>query len=150
MITCSLPPHPSIEANCAAFKFISRRCGAAMFALLDFDWELTPRQWGTMVQTCMFRDDEKAPERLEQTDMEAVYELLTDVAVDALAPDGLTAFLARGTAPDGRGTSAEPVRVTLPKLQSQQLLPFIWLELSEKAMGSLMLSSRARRRGRQQ
>ncbi len=73
-----------------------------MFALLDFDWELTPRQWGTMVQTCMFRDDEKAPERLEQTDMEAVYELLTDVAVDALAPDGLTAFLARGTAPDGR------------------------------------------------
>ncbi len=49
-----------------------------------------------------------------------------------------------------QGTSAEPIIITLPKLQGQQLLPFIWLEVSEKAMGSLMLSSRARRSRHQQ
>lgn len=49
-----------------------------------------------------------------------------------------------------QGTSAEPIMITLPKLQGQQLLPFIWLEVSEKAMGSLMLSSRARRSRQQQ
>ena len=122
IITCSmLQHHPSIENNCEAFKFISRRCGAAMFALLDIDWELTPCKWGTMVQTAVFREDDKAlSARLGQEHMIAIYDLLSDVAVDALAPDGMEAFLARAIAPDGANCK---VRFVNTRVWHGSLLP---------------------------
>ena len=55
-----------------------------------------------MMHTCRLREDDKALSApLEQEHMQAIYELLTDVAVDALAADVMKAYLARAAAPNG-------------------------------------------------